>query len=66
MPRTWASLGRHTNDHMVPFYVRAPGGWTKNDYTAEQITEEGYWGDSHEGAEPLAAFEVPSASGAAS
>ncbi|MDV2978431.1 UNVERIFIED_CONTAM: hypothetical protein Q9R71_14755 [Actinomycetes bacterium ARC8] len=71
------TVGRHINDHMVTFYARAPGGWDieygtdgmlvdETYYTAEEITEESYWGHSHEGAEPLAAFEVPSESGAVS
>lgn len=71
-----ASLGRHTNDHMVSFYVRAPGGWDieygtdgmlvdESYYTAEEITAESYWGHSHEGAEPLAAFMPPAAVAAA-
>lgn len=62
-----ASLGRHTNDHMVSFYVRAPGGWDieygtdgilvdETYYTAEEITAESFWGHDHTGAEPLAAF----------
>lgn len=68
---------RHINDHMVTFYARAPDGWDieygtdgmlvdENYYTFEEITEESSWGHSHEGAEPLAAFEVPSESGAVS
>ena len=34
-------------------------------YTAEEITAESYWGHSHEGAEPLAAFMPPAAVAAA-
>ncbi|MGH3099060.1 MAG: VOC family protein, partial [Streptosporangiales bacterium] len=44
-----STLGRHTNDQMVSFYVRAPGGWDieygtegmlvdESQYTAEEIT----------------------------
>ncbi len=62
-----AGLGRHTNDHMVSFYVRAPGGWDieygtagmlvdETYYTAEEITAESYWGHDHSAAEPYAAF----------
>ena len=50
-----STLGRHTNDHMVSFYVRAPGDWDiefgtegmrvdENFYTAEEITADSYWG----------------------
>ncbi|MFZ3417053.1 VOC family protein [Arthrobacter sp. 3Tela_A] len=71
-----ASLGRHTNDKMVSFYVRAPGGWDieygtagmlvdETYYTAEEITAESYWGHDHTGAEPYAAF-VPKEAAAAS
>ncbi|WP_413455258.1 hypothetical protein ACLQ8T_15880 [Glutamicibacter sp. FR1] len=55
----------HQRPHGVLLRPRT-GRLDENYYTAEQITEESYWGHSHEGAEPLAAFEVPSASGAAS
>lgn len=62
-----STLGRHTNDKMVSFYVRAPGGWdvefgtdgTKVDeryYTAEEITADSYWGHDWSGSEPLAAM----------
>jgi len=62
-----STLGRHTNDKMISFYVRAPGGWdiefgtdgTKVDeahYTAEEITSDSYWGHDWSGAEPLAAM----------
>ncbi|GLY65457.1 VOC family protein [Amycolatopsis taiwanensis] len=50
-----STLGRHTNDKMVSFYVRTPGGWDlevgcegihvdENAYTAEEITADSYWG----------------------
>lgn len=66
-----STLGRHTNDKMVSFYVRAPGGWDieygcegmlvdEAWYTAEEITADSYWG--HEWSkdnEPLAAFAPP-------
>ncbi|WP_375485870.1 biphenyl-2,3-diol 1,2-dioxygenase [uncultured Mycobacterium sp.] len=50
-----STLGRHTNDKMVSFYVRAPGGWDiefgtdgmrvdETYYTAEEITADSYWG----------------------
>jgi 2,3-dihydroxybiphenyl 1,2-dioxygenase len=62
-----STLGRHTNDKMVSFYVRAPGGWDiefgtdgmKVDevhYTAEEITSDSYWGHDWSGAEPPAAM----------
>lgn len=62
-----STLGRHTNDKMVSFYVRAPGGWDieygcegllvdETSYTAEEITADSYWGHDWSGAEPLAAF----------
>lgn len=62
-----STLGRHTNDKMVSFYVRAPGGWDieygtegmlvdESWYTAEEITADSYWGHDWSGAEPLAAF----------
>lgn len=49
------SLGRHTNDKMVSYYVHTPGGWDlevgcegmhvdENGYTAEEITADSYWG----------------------
>jgi 3,4-dihydroxy-9,10-secoandrosta-1,3,5(10)-triene-9,17-dione 4,5-dioxygenase len=67
-----STLGRHTNDKMVSFYVRAPGGWDieygtegmlvdETHYTAEEITADSYWGHDWSGSEPLAAF-VPRAS----
>jgi 3,4-dihydroxy-9,10-secoandrosta-1,3,5(10)-triene-9,17-dione 4,5-dioxygenase len=50
-----STLGRHTNDKMVSFYVRSPGGWDieygcegvlvdERSYTAEEITADSYWG----------------------
>ncbi|WP_304117497.1 biphenyl-2,3-diol 1,2-dioxygenase [Mycolicibacterium bacteremicum] len=50
-----STLGRHTNDKMVSFYVRAPGDWDiefgtegmrvdEIYYTAEEITADSYWG----------------------
>ena len=50
-----STLGRHTNDKMVSFYVRAPGDWDiefgtegmcvdEMYYTAEEITADSYWG----------------------
>jgi 3,4-dihydroxy-9,10-secoandrosta-1,3,5(10)-triene-9,17-dione 4,5-dioxygenase len=62
-----STLGRHTNDKMVSFYVRAPGGWDiefgtdgmkvdEKYYTAEEITADSYWGHDWSGAEPLAAM----------
>lgn len=66
-----STLGRHTNDKMVSFYVRAPGGWDleygcegmrvdETHYTAEEITADSYWGHDWSGSEPLAAFTPPS------
>ncbi|MFD7074986.1 VOC family protein [Nocardioides sp. NPDC059952] len=65
-----STLGRHTNDKMVSFYVRAPGGWDleygcegmlvdEASYTAEEITADSYWGHDWSGSEPLAAFLPP-------
>lgn len=65
-----STLGRHTNDKMVSFYVRAPGGWDieygtegmvvdEAHYTAEEITADSYWGHDWSGSEPLAAFSKP-------
>ncbi|CAM3268453.1 VOC family protein [Nocardioides dubius] len=50
-----STLGRHTNDRMVSFYVRVPGGWDiqygtdgvrvdETSYTSEEITRPSYWG----------------------
>lgn len=68
-----STLGRHTNDRMVSFYVRAPGGWDleygtegmlvdEAHYTAEEITADSYWGHDWSGSEPLAAFVPPAQS----
>lgn len=65
-----STLGRHTNDKMVSFYVRAPGGWDieygcegmlidESHYTAEEISQDSYWGHDWSGSEPLAAFTPP-------
>lgn len=65
-----STLGRHTNDKMVSFYVRAPGGWDielgwdgmlvdETYYTAEEITADSYWGHDWSGTQPLAAFVPP-------
>jgi 2,3-dihydroxybiphenyl 1,2-dioxygenase len=65
-----STLGRHTNDKMISFYVRAPGGWDleygteglrvdEASYTAEEITADSYWGHDWSGAQPLAAFAPP-------
>lgn len=62
-----STLGRHTNDKMVSFYVRAPGGWDieygcegmrvdETYYSAEEISADSYWGHDWSGTEPLAAF----------
>ncbi|MFI0464272.1 VOC family protein [Saccharopolyspora sp. 5N102] len=62
-----STLGRHTNDKAISFYVRAPGGWDieygcdgllvdETYYTAEEITADSYWGHDWSGSEPLAAF----------
>jgi len=62
-----STLGRHTNDKMISFYVRAPGGWDieygtdgmlvdETSYTAEEISADSYWGHDWSGSEPLAAF----------
>lgn len=67
-----STLGRHTNDKMVSFYVRAPGGWDleygtdgllvdEAHYTAEEITADSYWGHDWSGSLPLAAFTPPPA-----
>ncbi|MFC9997883.1 VOC family protein [Nocardia sp. NPDC127526] len=49
-----STLGRHTNDKMISFYVRTPGGWdlefgcegmlVGDDYVAEEMTADSYWG----------------------
>lgn len=60
-----STLGRHTNDKMVSFYVRAPGDWDiefgtdgmrvdERYYTAEEITADSYWGHQWLGEPPAA------------
>ena len=60
-----STLGRHTNDKMVSFYVRAPGDWDiefgtdgmrvdETHYTAEEITADSYWGHQWVGDLPAA------------
>lgn len=60
-----STLGRHTNDKMVSFYVRAPGDWDiefgtdgmrvdEAHYTAEEITADSYWGHQWVGEMPAA------------
>lgn len=60
-----STLGRHTNDKMVSFYVRAPGDWDiefgtdgmrvdESYYTAEEITADSYWGHQWVGEMPAA------------
>ncbi|WP_433702408.1 biphenyl-2,3-diol 1,2-dioxygenase [Prescottella equi] len=62
-----STLGRHTNDKMVSFYVRAPGGWDvefgtdghlvdETFYTSEEITADSYWGHDLSGGELPAAL----------
>ena len=66
-----STLGRHTNDKMVSFYVRAPGGWdvefgtdgwtVDRDYhCAEEISADSYWGHDWSGSEPLATLRPAS------
>jgi len=58
-----STLGRHTNDRMVSFYVRVPGGWDvqygtdsirvdESTYTSEEITRSSFWGHSWRGDDP--------------
>ena len=60
-----STLGRHTNDKMVSFYVRAPGDWDiefgtdgmrvdETHYSAEEITADSYWGHQWVGEMPAA------------
>lgn len=67
-----STLGRHTNDKMISFYVRVPGGWdieygtegalvNEDFYTSAEITADSYWGH-----EWLWAKEMAEAAGAAS
>ncbi|MTE13188.1 VOC family protein [Nocardia aurantiaca] len=49
-----STLGRHTNDKMISFYVRTPSNWdlefgcegmlVGDDYLAEEMTADSYWG----------------------
>jgi len=50
-----STLGRHTNDKMISFYVGVPGGWDieygtegqpvdESYYTSEEISQDSYWG----------------------
>ncbi len=58
-----STLGRHTNDRMVSFYVRVPGGWDiqygtdsvrvdEASYTSEEITRTSFWGHAWSAAAP--------------
>ncbi|MCZ4079309.1 VOC family protein [Rhodococcus sp. H36-A4] len=60
-----STLGRHTNDKMISFYVQSPGGWdieygTEGSlvdeafYTSEEITQDSYWGHDWAWARELA------------
>ncbi|MBB1020499.1 2,3-dihydroxybiphenyl 1,2-dioxygenase [Dietzia sp. E1] len=60
-----STLGRHTNDKMVSYYLRAPGGWDiefgydglmvdEDQYLPQNITADSYWGHDWSGSEPLA------------
>jgi 3,4-dihydroxy-9,10-secoandrosta-1,3,5(10)-triene-9,17-dione 4,5-dioxygenase len=60
-----STLGRHTNDKMISFYVRAPGDWDiefgtdgarvdESYYTAEEISADSYWGHQWVGEMPAA------------
>src|SRR5699024_6114402 len=60
-----STLGRHTNDKMVSYYLRAPGGWDieygydgltvdENSYLPQLISADSYWGQQWTGSEPLA------------
>ncbi|WP_431236817.1 biphenyl-2,3-diol 1,2-dioxygenase [Mycolicibacterium aichiense] len=64
-----STLGRHTNDKMVSFYVRAPGGWDiefgtdgwqvdGRHYSSEEISADSYWGHDWSASEPLAALRA--------
>ncbi|MFC9978446.1 VOC family protein [Gordonia sp. NPDC127522] len=63
-----STIGRHTNDKMVSFYVRTPGGWDiefgtggrlvdQRDYSTEEITADSYWGHDWSASEPLPALQ---------
>lgn len=60
-----STLGRHTNDKMVSYYLRAPGGWDiefgydgllvdEDTYLPQLISADSYWGHDWSGSEPLA------------
>ena len=60
-----STLGRHTNDKMVSYYLRAPGGWDieygydglvvdEDRYLPQLISADSYWGHDWSGSEPLA------------
>ncbi len=61
-----STLGRHTNDKMISFYVGVPGGWDiefgtegalvdESYYTSEEITADSYWGHEWLWAKEMAA-----------
>lgn len=63
-----STIGRHTNDKMVSFYVRTPGGWdiefgtggrlvNQSHYSTEEITADSYWGHDWSNSEPLEALQ---------
>lgn len=65
-----STLGRHTNDKMVSFYLRAPGGWDieygfdglyvdEDTYLPELISADSYWGHDWSDSEPLACTIPP-------
>lgn len=65
-----STLGRHTNDKMVSYYLRAPGGWDieygydgltvdEDQYLPELISADSYWGHDWSGSEPLACTLPP-------
>ncbi len=71
-----STLGRHTNDKMVSFYLRAPGGWDieygcegllveEGRYLPELISADSYWGHDWSGSEPLACTLPPQDAAAA-
>ena len=67
-----STLGRHTNDKMVSYYLRAPGGWDieygydgltveEGQYLPQLIASDSYWGHDWSGSEPLACTLPPEA-----
>lgn len=65
-----STLGRHTNDKMVSYYLRAPGGWDieygydglvveEGQYLPELISADSYWGHDWSDSEPLACTIPP-------